>query len=94
MNHSLPAGTRRRIVVQPHFRDVEYDPFARCVRQDEAGREYDRGSLAWCPAVYPQVGVDDFVIAEVVIARNIEQRFLLAGVNHLDFSDNIRIGRR
>ena len=67
----------RREVEDAHRRDVDDEPAARRVRQDELRGHDDLGALARQPGVDPGVGAHDLLVADVEAPRDVGERVVL-----------------
>ena len=86
------AAPDRGIVEDPHGRDVDHEPGARRVRQNELRRNHDLPALPRQPGVDLGIGAHDLLVPDVEATRDIAERVVLAGRHHLHDADDVLSG--
>src|SRR5690606_38469759 len=81
-------------IKQTHLRNIQYQAATRRLRQYVLGRQNDIGTLARQPWVDVGVGADDFVVTEIVLVGDVEQRIRFFGDDEADFADDVLTFRR
>ena len=87
------AGLRRRVPVEPVFRQVDHDALARRARQQPPLRHDHLGAGARQPGVHARIRVRDLFVAEAMAAREVEQRVLRFGEIDAQLADRRRCRR-
>ena len=91
-NHEPAAAARwLGVIVHTQFRQVDHDSFTLRPGQDVAVRNHHPVAVFGQPAVDFWVGQQDLVLADVVLAGDVEQCVLPAGFGVLDLSDHVHI---
>lgn len=78
-----------REIIKPALGNVHDDTHPRPRRQDEFGRNDDRGSLAGQPDRHPRIGAGDFIIAEVIMPGDVQQGIAGVSRHHLQPADEV-----
>ena len=79
----------RGVVVEAHLGHVDHDAVARCIGQDELGRDGHFGTLAGIPDADVGVGAGDGVEADAVLVSDIDEGVFLVGFDGVDLTDQV-----
>ena len=88
----MRVAFRRREIIEPHLGDIDDDAFVRRLRQQMLGRHLDVPADARHPRVDHRIGGDDRDIADIVLARDIEQGILGRRAMNCRLADQRRAG--
>ena len=81
------VGVDRRVKKQALAGDVQYQPLARRIGQDELSRQQDGLAVTGEPGIHLRVSGDDLVISKAIVARDLRQGVGLSRVDNLRHPD-------
>ena len=85
------AGLARRVVEEPHRREVDDDPLARRVGEYVARRQHDLAALARQPRIHAGIGADELLVADVEAACEVDEGVLARRAGDLQFTDQVAV---
>ena len=82
-------GCGGRIVVKAVLGQVDHDPLARRIRQQESAWNHHFGARPGQPGVDSGVRGDDFLVPDAITPADVEQRVLVLGHGDADRADHV-----